>query len=138
MIRNAITAVAIMAYAAAGWSQAYYEASGQTVVFTLAAGAKAGPSAIRAGQLRQGAAIASMEVTVSRSNIVVSLPTLQRGNADIAIFNIQGRQVYRQQGFTGKTLRLESAVFKTGMYVVRVGVEGQRYVRRFSIAAEGK
>lgn len=47
MIRIVMTVAAIMACVVLGWSQDYYEASGQPAVFTLAAGAKAGPLELR-------------------------------------------------------------------------------------------
>lgn len=139
MKRIAVTVIVIMACAISGWSQAYYEASGQTDIFTLAPGAKTGHSGTQAAQTLHRVTVSNISITVARSGIIVALPSqLPRGSADISVSNVAGRQIYRQHGFSGRTLRFENGVFKPGIYAIRVCVDGQKYVRRFAITGQGE
>lgn len=124
--------------AATGWSQPYYEASGQTQVFTLAAGAKVGPSAIKGGRMNRFVMNTGISVVTSRGSIVVTLPALQRGSADIAVYDIKGRQGFRQSGFHGASLRLETKLFAPGVYSLLVRVDGQSFARRVAVNGRGK
>jgi hypothetical protein len=74
-----------------------------------------------------------INVTTFRSSIVVTFPALHRGSADIALYNIAGRQIYRQRGFTGTSLRLETRTFALGIYTFLIRANGQNYSRRVAV-----
>jgi hypothetical protein len=130
MRRIAFTIIGIFGFAVAGWSQAYYEASGQTAVFTLTAGAKSGPAAIRGGSVLRTGKNSGISVTTTRGGILVTLPTLRSGTTDIALYDVAGRQIYRQHGYSGASLRIETQNFASGMYTARIQVDGLNYSRR--------
>ena len=130
MKRLAIAVAVILGCAVAGWSQAYYEASGQTQVFTLTAGAKSGPAAIRGGSVMRTGKKSGINITVTRGGIVIRLPAMHQGSVDISLYDITGRQVYRQCGTIGISLRLETQTFAPGIYNVLVHVNGQNFTRR--------
>jgi TRAP-type uncharacterized transport system substrate-binding protein len=135
MKRIALAALAILTCAVAGWSQAYYEASGQTRVFTLAAGAKSGPVAIRGGSVMRTGKDSGINFAVTRGGIVVTLSAAnQQGSADIALYDLTGRQIYRQHGYCGTSLRLETKAFSAGVYTALVRVDGKNYSRRFAVS----
>jgi hypothetical protein len=137
MRRIVITSATVLCCIITGWSQAYYEASGQTTVFTLAAGAKAGPSAIKGSPVVRTALNREMKVTTSRGGIMVALPALQ-GHADITLCDIKGRQICRQQGLSGTTVRLENRTLAAGVYSIIVRANGQRYTRRVAVSGRGQ
>ena len=127
------TIATMLGGAAAGWSQAYYEASGQTQAFTLAAGAKAGPSAIKRGSDVRSGPHYGLRVIFSRGGIVVTLPGMHRGSADIALYNIKGRQVYRQIK-NGPSLRLETPLLAPGIYNMLIRFDGLIYSHRIAVS----
>jgi hypothetical protein len=133
----AITACAgfvLLGYAAAAWSQAFYEASGQTAVFTLTPGAKSGPSSIRGRVVSHTGPQNGIRIAMVKGGIVLTLPSLRQGRSDITIYNMAGRQVYRQRGFSGASLRFDARRFAPGMYNVLVRIDGQNYSRRFAVS----
>ena len=134
MKRITITAAVILGCAVACWSQAYYEASGQTQVFTLAAGAKSGPAAIRGGSVMGTVKNSGVNLAVTRSGILITLPSMQRGSADVALYDLTGRQIYRQRGYCGTSLRLQTQAFASGIYTALVRVDGKNYSRRFAVS----
>ncbi len=133
MKRITLVTAAILTCAVACWSQTCYEAIGQTVAFTLKAGAKSGPAAIRGISVMRDRLYNGISVTTTRDGILVTLPSLQRGIADIAVYDVAGRQIYRQRGFNGTSLHLETRTFAPGIYAARVQVDGQNYLRRFAV-----
>jgi hypothetical protein len=138
-MRQIVWAAAILfATAAAGWSQAYYEASGQTQIFTLAAGAKVGPAAIKGSPVLRAGMSSGISVVTMRGGMVVALPAMaQRGVADIALYDIKGRQLYHRFGFTGTLLRLETKAFAPGVYNMLVRVEGKIFSRAIALSSQG-
>lgn len=134
MKRITLMSAAILTFTLACWSQTCYEAIGQTVAFTLKAGAKSGPAAIREISVMRDRINSGIKVTTSRDGILVTLPSLQRGIADIAVYDVAGRQIYRQRGFSGASLRLETRTFAAGIYTALVQVDGQNYLRRFAVS----
>lgn len=137
-MRNSIVlSSVILIYAVSCWSQAYYEASGQTVAFTLTVGAKAGPSAIKRGPAVGSGQRRGFSVVTSRGCIVVTLPGMHRGSADIALYDIRGRQVYRQRK-DGPSLRLDTQQFAPGMYTVLIRFDGQMYSHRIVAYGRGE
>ena len=133
MKRIAITLV-ILGCVVACWSQAYYEASGQTQVFTLTAGAKSGPVAIRKGSLMRTEKNSGINLAVTRGGIVITLPSLRRGSADISLYDLAGRQIFRQRGYWGASLRLATQTFPAGIYTAIVRVDGKNYSRRLAMS----
>ena len=139
MRQIALVVAAVIGCTVSGWSQSYYEASGRTAVFTLTAGAKSGSVAIRSGSaVTQVRSNIGVTVKTASSRIVVSLPALQSSSADIAIYTVAGKQIYRQRGYRGASLSLDSRQFAQGMYSVVVRVEGKSYSRRFAITGKGR
>lgn len=137
MKRFTLSLAIIFGFAVASRSQAYYEASGQTAVFTLAAGAKAGPSVIKGSFVVRTALNGEMKVTTYRGGIMIALPAIQ-GHADITLYDIIGRQIYRQQGFSGTMIRLETRTLAAGVYSILVRSNGQSYTRRVAISGRGQ
>jgi hypothetical protein len=139
MKRIVLTVAAIIGCAMACWSQAYYEASGQTQVFTLTPGAKSGPAAsIRSGSFLHAKMISGIRVSATRGGIIIMLPALRQESADVALYNIAGRQMYRQRGYNGASLRLETRTFAPGVYSLIVRIEGQSYSRRITVTGKVK
>jgi hypothetical protein len=139
MVRIAIIGAIIFGFVVSGWSQAYYEASGQTAVFTLAAGVKSGPAAIKGGFVARATGLNDgISVTTSRGGIVVVLPVIQGGSADIALYNIMGRQIYLQQEYNGTLLRLGTKAFVPGVYSILVHIDGKSYTRLVAVSGWGE
>jgi hypothetical protein len=133
---KALTIIALIAVAV--WGQQYYEVSGKTQVFTLTPGAKSGPTAIRGGSVMSPGKNSSINLTVARVGIVIMLPAKQQGSVDIALYDIAGRQIYRQHGYCGTSLRLETKAFAAGIYTALVRVDGKNYSRRFAVSRRGE
>ena len=138
MRHSAITGAVILGFALACWSQAYYEASGQTAVFALTAGAKAGPAAIKGGSGMHAALNNGIKVTMSRGSIVVIMPVVHQRNADIALYDVKGRQAYRYQGYNGTSLRFDTKILAPGVYSLLVRADGQSYSRRVAVSGRGE
>lgn len=134
MKRITLVAAAIVTCAVACRSQTCYEAIGQTTAFTLKAGAKSGPAAIRGIFAMRDRINSGISVTTTRDGILVTLPSLQRGIAEMAVYDVAGRLIFRQRGFSGTSLRLETRTFAPGIYTMRVQVDGQSYLRRFAVS----
>lgn len=137
MRRIAMMITMVLCFAIIGWSQAYYEASGQTAVFMLTAGAKAGPSAIKSSPVVRTALNKGMKVSTSRGGIMIALPAFQ-GHADIALYDIKGRQIYRQQGLSGTPIRLETLTLASGVYSIIIRANGLNYTRRVTVNRRGQ
>jgi hypothetical protein len=123
----------LFAFAVAGWGQAYYEASGQTQVFTLTAGAKAGSAAIKRSPALLAAPKNGICVKAFRGGFLVTLLGLQRGYADIVLYDIKGRQVCRRRAINCTSLRLETGSFAPGIYTLFVHAWGQSFSRRIAV-----
>jgi hypothetical protein len=130
----ACTAAVVLVCAMAAWSQTFYEASGKTAVFTLAPGAKVGPDAIRDRAVSRPGTGRALTMASGKGFIVVTLSSLRSGLGDIALYDIAGRQAYRQHGLTSASLRLDTRRFAPGMYTVVVRIDGQNYSRRFALS----
>lgn len=120
--------------AVAGWGQAFYEASGQTAVFTLTPGAKSGPAAIRGRAVSRSGKGSAIRIVAVKGGMVVTLLSPRRGQSDISIYEMTGRQVYRQRGLSGSSLRLDTRRYAPGMYNLLVRIDGQNYSRRFAVS----
>jgi hypothetical protein len=138
MRKTVLVAATILSCATAGWGQFYYEASGQTAVFTLAAGAKSGPVTIPGGVVKHTRINSGISVIATRGGIVITLPALQHGKADIALYNLSGRQIYRQRGYIGTSLRLDIRRFAPGIYTVFVCIDGKDFSRKIAVSGRGK
>lgn len=64
----------------------------------------------------------------------MTLPASRSGQADIAIYNVSGRQVYKQQRISGASFRLDVRPLAAGMYNAVVKVDHQQFSRRFVVA----
>ncbi len=133
MKRITVMSTLVLACAAACWCQVCHDASGQTAAFTLKAGAKSGPTAIRAVAAR-GRGDSGLRVTTTGSGILVTLPAMERGISDVAVYDIAGRQIYRQRGFSGTSVHFEPQTLAAGIYTVRVQGDAKNYVRRFIVS----
>ena len=131
---RACAGVALLGFAMAGWGQQYYEASGQTAVFTLTPGAKSGPASIRGKAVLYSGTQSGIRIAIVKGGIVVTLLSQRHGQSDVAIYNVAGRQVYRQCGLSGASLRFDTRRFAPGMYNVLVRIDGQNYSRRFAVS----
>ncbi|MDD5673609.1 MAG: SUMF1/EgtB/PvdO family nonheme iron enzyme [Chitinivibrionales bacterium] len=80
------------------------------------------------------AALQDLKITMSRSAIIMTLPASRSGQADIAIYNVSGRQVYKQQRISGASFRLDVRPLAAGMYNAVVKVDHQQFSRRFVVA----
>ena len=127
----------IIACTVAGWSQAYYESSGQTQVFKLAAGAKVGSAAIKDVAANHLAMNNGISVLATRGSIVVTMPALQRGVADVELYDIKGRQIYRQRGINSTVVRFETKSFASGIYSVLIRGNGQIFSRMIVLNGRG-
>jgi hypothetical protein len=134
MKRMTFVAAVILTYAFACWSQICYEASGQTAAFTLKAGAKSGPAAIHEISVMRDKSSSGISVTRTRGSILIILPFLEHGIGDIAVYDIAGRQIYRQREFSRASLQIETWTFAVGIYTIRVQFDGQNYIRRFMVS----
>ena len=75
MNRVAMVTVAFLLCISASHAQQYYEASGQTQVITLTAGAKSGPTAIRRSTTNPIPAVKEMKIAQSSAGLItVSFP----------------------------------------------------------------
>ena len=117
-----------------GWSQTNFQSSGQTAVFTLTPGAKAGPEAVLRGVAARASKANGVTIAVVKGGIVVTLPSLRHGLGDITLYDMTGRQAYRQRGFAGASLRMDARRFAPGMYNVIVRIDGQKYSRRIAVS----
>lgn len=132
MRRIIISVAIILSCIVTCWSQAYYEASGQTQVFTLKAGAKSGLTTIRVGHM---ATINNdLKITSIQNAIVISLPAISHKVVNIAMYNISGRQIFCKHGYSGTTLRLKSGWFAPGIYTAIAIIDGKNYSRLFAIS----
>jgi hypothetical protein len=133
MRRIAIAAALLLSLTVTGWSQAYYEASGQTAVFTLSAGAKSGPAAIHDDPVVRAEEKRGVTVSMVRGAVLITLPVHQRGNVAIALFDIAGRRIYQRTGDSEKMLRLETRSFAPGVYSLLVRVDGMTCSRCIAV-----
>jgi hypothetical protein len=134
MKRIVVLGIFVLAGITAGWGQAYYEASGQTSVFRLTAGARSEPAAIHPGHLSRAVITSGVNVIHSNSSVVVTLPDVKSGRVAIAIYDIKGRRVHRRDGLTGNSVRLEARLFTPGVYYLLARSGGKSYSRHFAVS----
>jgi hypothetical protein len=127
---SAVTIVLLIV--AAGFCQSYYEASGQSAVFTLAAGAKSGPAAVRDQRLNRPME-SGIGIVPAKGGLLVTVPLSQRGRTDVAVYTMAGRQMYRRHGLFESGLRIDTRQFGAGIYTVCVHAGGLNFSRRFAI-----
>lgn len=131
---RACAGAVLLGCAMAGWGQQYYEASGQTAVFTLTPGAKSGPSSIRGRVVSRMGPQTGMRIAMVKGGFVVTLLSQRHGQSDITMYDMAGKQVYRQRGFSGSSLRFDAHRFAPGIYNLLVRIDGQNYSRRFAVS----
>ncbi len=126
---------ALLGLASTSWGQASFTASGQTQVFTLTPGATSGPAGtagVRDGavsRLKPGL----ITIATVKSSILITLAPQLHGPADIAIFDVAGKQIFRAGGFDGLIFRIDARKFASGIYHARVRVDGQNLSCRFAV-----
>jgi hypothetical protein len=104
------------------WSQQYYQASGQTQVFTLTAGAKAGPSAVLPrGRLTQSIA-PHMLITI-QNGVHINIRGIQ-GQGKVSIYNLAGKKVQSAEITGASSFALRSDI-SNGVYFARLEVSGR-------------
>jgi hypothetical protein len=134
MGRTVIITTVILCCVAFGWGQGYYEASGQTSVFTLAAGAHSGWAAIR-GKARANHEIQNaIHIAAAQSGIFLTVSSQKGAISDIAIYTMAGRLAYRQRGLHGSALRLDARFLAPGVYNTVVHVGEQTYSHRIMVS----
>jgi hypothetical protein len=103
------------------FAQQYYEASGQTRVFTLSAGAKAGPSAIR----NVGRTIPSLKspmLVTMQNGIRISVSGIQ-GQSRVSIYNLAGKRMQLAVISEKSPVALRSDL-PCGVYFARLEMNG--------------
>ena len=139
MRRIALIGVIAISTFVSGWSQvyqAYFDASGKTAVFTLKAGEKAGCFVVSTAVVQMVSnKTSSVKVATVSDGILVTLPTVKHGSADVALYDMCGRQIYRQCGVRAPALRLETRTFAMGLYTVTVRLDGKSHTCRFVVCA---
>jgi hypothetical protein len=128
-----ISAAVILGYAIACWSLTYYEASGQTQVFTLTAGAKIGPTAINNRSISRIEKNDGINFATTLSGIVIMFSPLQSRRINIELYNLSGHQIYQRRGYFGKSICIETNAIATGIYTANVCVNGKNYSHRFAV-----
>jgi hypothetical protein len=123
------TGAAVLICSVAGWSQTYFEASGQTAVFKLAAGEKSNAAIRDVARLRPGSAL---HMATVKGGILITLS--QRGFYDIAIYDMAGRQAYAAHRFNAQAVRIDTRAFAPGIYNALFRINGQNYSRRFAVS----
>lgn len=110
MRQIAIIVITVFIFSMANWGQAYYEASGQTAVFTLMAGAKAGPSSVVKN--------VSMVKTASVFRLVYdgNRLTISGGfTGELKLYRLNGKQIgtwgVDESGIVGLNRSLASEVY---------------------------
>jgi hypothetical protein len=103
------------------FAQQYYEATGQTRVFTLTAGAKAGPSAVRKVS-RATPSLKSPMVITMQNGVHISVQDFQ-GIGRISIYNLAGKQVQSAK-INGKSMIALRSDLSIGVYYARLEVNG--------------
>lgn len=134
MGRIAVFTIVMLCCVIAGWGQSYYEASGQTSVFTLANGAHSGWSAIHGGIQTQHGSQDGIHIAAAQRSIIIKISSQRTPTTDIAIYDMAGRLAYRQRGFHGSALLLDSRSFAPGVYNTVVLFDGQTYSRRIIVS----
>jgi hypothetical protein len=67
-----------------------------------------------------------------KANTTISFPNINR-NADIAIYDINGREVFKKTGITGKRMQLKASRYSNGIYMLNVKTGNQIYRRKLTI-----
>jgi hypothetical protein len=107
---------------AAVWAQQYYQASGQTQVFTLTAGAKAGSSAVLPGS-RIARSVKPHMLVTTQNGVHISILCVQ-GQSRISIYNLAGKRVQSAEITGASSFALRSDI-SNGVYVARLEVNGR-------------
>lgn len=103
-------------------AQQYYQASGQTQVFTLTAGTKAGPSAVLPGS-RIARSVASHMLITTQNGVHISVAGVQ-GQGRVSIYNLAGKRVQSAEVTGASSFALRSDL-SNGVYFARLEVNGR-------------
>lgn len=104
------------------FAQQYYQASGQTQVFTLTAGAKAGPTTVR--HVTNSALTTAPHLAMTTADGIRLSIAGVIGHARVTIYNLSGKvlQVAETNGCESIALR---ANLSNGVYFARLEVNGR-------------
>jgi hypothetical protein len=117
-----------------GQSATYYDASSRTAVFALTPGAKIGPSAIRNNAMQRSVTANPVRLTTAKNLVSIALSFARRSPVDITVYDVAGKRAFRQRGFSGSFLRIDTHLFAPGLYSVIVRYSGQNYSRNFTVS----
>jgi hypothetical protein len=128
MKRIALTVMAVFGLAALCWSQAYYEASGQTQVFTLAAGAKAGwevlATPVKASRSSHVDPSMSILTNWGKNGIRVCVNGCQE-RSRIVIYNAAGQRLWNRDVDKSASPFAAAVRLAPGVYFARLSVNSQ-------------
>jgi hypothetical protein len=138
MKRIALVITAVFGLAAACWGQAYYEASGQTQVFTLAAGAKAGwdvPATPVKASCSSHVDPSISILTHSGKNGTRVCVSGRQEHSHIAIYNAAGQRLWNREVDKSVSPFAAAVRLAPGVYFARLSVNGQTaQTTRFMVA----
>jgi hypothetical protein len=103
-------------------AQQYYQASGQTQVFTLTAGAKAGPTAVLPHG-RTACSIAPHMLVIMQNGVHLSILGVQ-GDGSVSIYNLSGKRVQMVEIAGNSSVALRPDL-SNGVYFARLEVNGR-------------
>jgi len=137
MIKISAVLSTILCFSFLCWSQAYYEASGQSQVFTLSAGAKSGPASIHQPlakfiQTRNDVKFYQLH----NGNISILLPNIPQ-LAKIAVFNVFGRQVFYSTYRFNDFICIDTRLYSFGMYTIVVAIGNHKISKHFLVFGKG-
>jgi hypothetical protein len=104
-------------------AQQYYQASGQTTVFTLTAGATAGPGGSAVRTVRPVVSLAPHMLVAMQGGLHISLAG-NRGLARISIYNLAGKRVQKAE-ITGNAMLPIRSDLGYGVYFARLEANGR-------------
>jgi hypothetical protein len=104
-------------------AQQYFQASGQTGVFTLTAGATAGPGSSAVRYVKRVASVAPHMLVTTQNGIRIGVTGI-RGAGRIAIYNLEGRRV-QSADFSGASMVAVRPDLGNGVYFARLEVNGR-------------
>jgi hypothetical protein len=120
MVKRVLVILSILC--AVAMAQQYYEASGRTQVFTLAAGAKAGPSAMAPESRRMHFIAPGIRITAN-NGVILHVQGIT-SKALVHVYNVAGKRVLRIDVDGGTSVTV-SKLLQSGVYFARLEVNGR-------------
>ena len=133
MRKITLSAAVVLGLSATAFSQSYYEASGQTAVFTLKAGARTNPVvAVKSKASTIKPAMSALSVAVNKTTITLVLGSGAIKTADLAFYDVAGKLVYRQSA-SSSVVHIDVKKFGSGVFAAVVKVDGVMMTKRFAV-----